>query len=339
MPIKLSLSIIIPCCNSATFIRRCLNSIFLQSHHVDHEIICIDDHSTDKTRNVIYDLIENVEYFKNYLKLYSNVSSQRGPGIARNIGIAKSTKTMLLFLDSDDLLSKNAFYHIDQYFKFQHCNADIIPFNYSITNNITLSAEVPTEKFRKDSRFFGDKEALISSYLEMKMDGSVIYTLFSRNFVLRNKIQFRDGLHEDIDFLFDAIFFSKNIALLDEIIYIKINRNDSIVNTFSNDHIKGYIAAWSHILMRIKTNQSSYTKLTLDLLLESYKVGIRGAIGVLMSNKRNQADFRFKHKLIEVIQEDMELVTLLETQNISSFNSKYDMLYLDIHKLIFNESM
>ena len=72
----------------------------------------------------------------------------------------------------------------------------------------------------------------------------------------KNKIIFKQGYFEDIYFIFKVFFYSKNKVILNKKIYCKNNRDNSIVNTLSSDHIsdafKGYISAYNFLKKRKK---------------------------------------------------------------------------------------
>ncbi len=97
------LSIIIPIYNNQNYIKNCLNSV-LEQFDYSIEIIIIDDASTDNSFEISKKFLErnNKIHKVKLIKQYKN----QGPGIARNIGIKKSTGIYLAFLDSDDILIK-----------------------------------------------------------------------------------------------------------------------------------------------------------------------------------------------------------------------------------------
>lgn len=66
------------------------------------EIIIVDDGSTDETVHVVKDISANSPVSIIYL-----YQENLGPAAARNYGIAKSSGTILAFLDSDDRWQKN----------------------------------------------------------------------------------------------------------------------------------------------------------------------------------------------------------------------------------------
>lgn len=92
-----TVSIILPCYNSARFLRQAIDSIIGQTYK-EWELIAVDDGSTDDTFEI--------------LKLYSSKlgsrmtvlrQENRGAGSARNRGIAVANGAYVAFLDSDDL--------------------------------------------------------------------------------------------------------------------------------------------------------------------------------------------------------------------------------------------
>lgn len=87
-----AVSVIIPAFNRAQYIGRAIESAIDQSFD-DHEIIVVDDGSTDETAAVVA-RYPSVRY------LYQ---ANAGIGAARNCGIQAARGRFLTFLDSDDL--------------------------------------------------------------------------------------------------------------------------------------------------------------------------------------------------------------------------------------------
>jgi len=85
-------SIIIPTYNRAEVLERALKSVLTQTYE-NHEVIVIDDGSTDNTESIISKYSSKIRYFS---KLHAGVSA------ARNLGLEKSVGTWVCFLDSDD---------------------------------------------------------------------------------------------------------------------------------------------------------------------------------------------------------------------------------------------
>lgn len=86
------ISIIIPTFNRSRLLKRALESVYLQSNS-NHEVIVVDDGSTDETAAMISSFFPQVRYF---------FQNNNGVSAARNKGIEESTGEWIAFLDSDD---------------------------------------------------------------------------------------------------------------------------------------------------------------------------------------------------------------------------------------------
>ena len=89
---KPAFSVIIPVYNGAATLARALDSVLVQSYPA-HEIIVVDDGSTDRTSIVASDYADQVHYF---------YQPNAGVSAARNAGVQIATGDWLAFLDADD---------------------------------------------------------------------------------------------------------------------------------------------------------------------------------------------------------------------------------------------
>ena len=93
--IKPTVSIIIPIYNKEKYLNNCISSIKNQSLK-DIEVICVDDGSTDNSLSTLKSYTSDDSRFK-IIK-----QENRGPGLARNVGLENATGEYVLFLDADD---------------------------------------------------------------------------------------------------------------------------------------------------------------------------------------------------------------------------------------------
>jgi len=118
----LKLSIVIPVYNAAKFVGRCIDSCINQTYK-NVEIICIDDCSTDNSKEILESFQKKDDRIK--CVFHSKNESQY---IARRNGFLKATGDYILFIDSDDMLRLDACNLIAQ--KVEKEYADIIQFGY-----------------------------------------------------------------------------------------------------------------------------------------------------------------------------------------------------------------
>ena len=113
------ISIITPFYNSEKFLEQCILSVIEQDFQ-DFELILINDGSKDNSLNIAQKFAQDKR-----IKIFSK--ENEGQGIARNFALNKAEGKIILYLDSDDWLEKNALFEIYQKFKKDDC--DIIFFN------------------------------------------------------------------------------------------------------------------------------------------------------------------------------------------------------------------
>ncbi len=90
-------SVIIPCKNRAALLRTTLDNLLGQSKP-PHQIIVVDDNSTDDFQEVVKDYSGRVLFTTN---------KGKGPGAGRNTGLELATGDYIKFFDSDDVMTLN----------------------------------------------------------------------------------------------------------------------------------------------------------------------------------------------------------------------------------------
>jgi glycosyltransferase involved in cell wall biosynthesis len=86
-------SIVIPLYDKASYIRRAIDSVLRQTHHV-FELIVVDDGSTDGGGDIVRQISDP------RVRVISQMNS--GKCVARNRGIQQTTSGLVAFLDADD---------------------------------------------------------------------------------------------------------------------------------------------------------------------------------------------------------------------------------------------
>ncbi|MEA5158943.1 glycosyltransferase family 2 protein [Lactiplantibacillus plantarum] len=213
-------SIIVPIYNVSSFLEKCVESILNQSYY-NIEIILVDDGSTDGS-----------EYMcDRYALNHSNVRvfhrPTLGPSAARNFGIDKSSGKYILFVDSDDWISKNL---IEKSLKkMKSDNADITMFDFT-----------PVRKASVDFGFIKRSfpEHAIDGYkvLELLFSGAIrpyVWTSLYKKNIFTN-IRFPENRnYEDLAIAYKLFAAANKVNFIHEKLYFYLQRDKSITHTMN----------------------------------------------------------------------------------------------------------
>src|SRR5947209_548942 len=177
-----------------------INSLICQSYK-NIEIICVNDHSTDNTIDVL-------QQFNNKIKIYS--STKKGASAARNFAFFHSVGEYVVFLDADDIVTEN---YIES--MLTHCRND--------------SAFVVVSKwgrfFKNDISTFKEDHNIIKKDLDF-YNWILGYWTFNnhttppgRVFIPRTIVNNSGGWNEDLSLNDDLDFYSRVFSLSSSIIY------------------------------------------------------------------------------------------------------------------------
>jgi len=135
-----SVSVVIPACNEAHRIIASLNMLqdFLAQTFVQHEIICVDDGSTDGTRELLDDFAQN--HPVRLIRFETN----RGKGRAIQCGMLAAAGRYRFFTDADMPYRLDAFSLAMRQFKTSRC--DIVAGDRYLPES---GQSVPSGRFRK----------------------------------------------------------------------------------------------------------------------------------------------------------------------------------------------
>lgn len=230
-------SIITPAYNAAAYIEAALRRTLSQTL-VDaaFEVIVVDDGSSDNTFAILNQLASTHSQLR-----VIRAEQNQGPGAARNLALIHACGEWLVFVDSDDHLEPDALSKLYQHINQQDKTLDLIGYNWAFADG----SKTPQRKDQQALKL--SKQSLIQEYLALHMDGSVIFTAVRHALIQKHQLKFANGYHEDVDFMFMLYWHAQSINYLDEVLYRKDNRTNSIVNSISAQHITGFLRAWRAI--------------------------------------------------------------------------------------------
>jgi poly(ribitol-phosphate) beta-N-acetylglucosaminyltransferase len=231
-------SIIIPVYNSETCLAGCLKSLAdQQAGNYEKEVLLIDDGSSDNTCEIIRQFGRE---HKGWVKSFRN-EKNIGPGLTRNVGIDNASGEWLVFLDSDDALSVGALKELAEYIEADKF-LEIVGYDWQYSAGSEIKSGAYGGRWDMNN-LLKSRDKLAQDYVSLSMDGSVIFTAMKKSFLDFYKLRFSAGIHEDVDFLFKVYYLADRRGVLERPLYFKNNRDNSIVNSISADHIKGFMRA------------------------------------------------------------------------------------------------
>lgn len=141
---KNMVSIIIPIYNAKKWIKDTIENILNQTYD-NFELILVDDCSKDGTRKILKQY-EN----KNNIKIIY-LAKNRGPGIARNIGLKSARGRYICFQDADDLWDKDKLKKQLAFMKKKGCAFSYTGFKYIKENNKLKTVHIPEKLNYKEA--------------------------------------------------------------------------------------------------------------------------------------------------------------------------------------------
>ncbi len=123
------ITVVIAAYNSEKYLLKAIDSVLQQSYE-NFELIVVDDGSTDNTRSIVQQLIDEntFEKFKYIYQAHSGISG------ARNEGIERSGKEIIVVLDSDDEYLPDTLTTIASFFK-DNPETDLMYGNINVIDN------------------------------------------------------------------------------------------------------------------------------------------------------------------------------------------------------------
>ncbi|MFM7684233.1 MAG: glycosyltransferase family 2 protein [Bacteroidota bacterium] len=210
-------SVVIPCYNQGEFLEECVNSLFNQTFP-NWECLIVDDGSSDNSRAIANNLIEQDNRIKYHYKTNGGLSS------ARNYGISHAVGEFILPLDADDFISTD------------YLELALIEIQKSINTKVVFGAVQNfgtfNERYVNDS-VFNFKKQLISNQIHCS-------GMFRKSDALKAggyDEKMKKGF-EDWEFYIRLLGNGGDAVQLKDIALNYRRKEASMLSTLSEDHLK-----------------------------------------------------------------------------------------------------
>jgi glycosyltransferase involved in cell wall biosynthesis len=215
---KALISVIIPVHNTKKYLKAAIDSIVAQKDFL-HEIIIINDGSTDGSGELLEQLYAKFDY----IKIKHTENQRQGP--ARNLGTQIATGDFIYYFDSDDILKPGLFEKFS-YVVLKYPNTEIFCFsakpfideNYSVDERVKNSiteTDIYSRKIKADCQSGEDAYNLL---FPIKSFSPLPYLyIFKKSIVDQNNIEFRSIRFEDEEFTYKLFLSAGRTIIANEI--------------------------------------------------------------------------------------------------------------------------
>lgn len=208
-------SVIVPVYNLSQYIGNTLDSIINQDFD-SFEIIVVDDGSTDNSLDIIQITLKNSN-------IPHKIIHQENGGVsaARNKGIDEVSGDYIVFVDGDDLISKN---HLSELYNGKT--------DFSLIQLVKKQGEMISD-YHKYAQDIISCEDFIKMELKMEIPFNFCQLMYKTGLIKDNNIQFKPNIvyGEDADFALRALSYGSEIAISNEPTYIYIQHTQSAIST------------------------------------------------------------------------------------------------------------
>lgn len=227
------ISVIIPVYNVEQWLPRCLDSILNQTYS-NMEILLIDDGSADHSGRICD------EYAGRDKRIRVWHTDNQGPSFARNLGIEKAEGNYLLFVDGDDILSRDHVSFLYNLLSTEH--ADL-----SVCNYVATKTDDFLESKERQRLIWTGKEALKYLLYQRYFTTGPVCKLYHRG--LFEQVRFPVGtLYEDTLTIAQVVGQAKKVVYSDAVKYGYFQRQGSTMRSAYRNETFQYVEVTSQLM-------------------------------------------------------------------------------------------
>lgn len=239
------LSIVLPIYNVEPYIERCLESLEDQDINMtDYEIICVNDGSPDKSREIVLQLMKE---FNNIILIDQE---NQGVSMARNKGLEHANGKYILFADPDDYIQKNTLGALIGLAELNY--ADMLIPGYSFVDLDGNARNIRTYEVLEENVYTGTEAYYIKHKSGKEMPDLAVGIIFNTEFLKNNQLEYFPNvvLNQDVELMVRIHCLAKSCIITNKTLYISAARKGSATrsNQFNTERVRtGFILAANNL--------------------------------------------------------------------------------------------
>lgn len=229
------ISVIVPVYNMEKYLKRCVDSILLQSFS-DFEVILVDDGSKDASG----DICDSYALSDSRIRVIHKENG--GVSVARNVALDIASGEYITFCDADDYLEKDCLETL--YTNIEEKSVDVVSYNFNVVGDVSnILSKFP--QYPQCVKIFSSAwDNILYLIFDILASGKagweVCSRMFKRSIILENNIRFCESCNnyaEDLVFVLEYTLRCSGICVLDYKGYNYFQRDNSMMH-ISGDVIK-----------------------------------------------------------------------------------------------------
>lgn len=198
------ISVVIPVYRTEAYIKACIGSLCDQTYR-DFEIVLVDDGSPDRSSVLAEEILRQTD-----VRFRIIHTENRGVSAARNTGLLAATGEWVMFIDSDDVVSKEFLAAYVQMME-QAENCDILSIGFSVCN--TASGVFDAPDISATRNYTPEEAQQVFFHREIRFLLPTL--LLRRSFLTENQILFDEAVRysEDVQFIWRCLAFNRHRVL------------------------------------------------------------------------------------------------------------------------------
>ncbi|MEV7887735.1 bifunctional glycosyltransferase/CDP-glycerol:glycerophosphate glycerophosphotransferase [Streptomyces sp. NPDC002817] len=214
-------SVIVPAYQVQAYLHECLDSVLSQSCP-DLELIAVDDCSPDACGAIVDEFAARDPRVRPV-----HLAENRGPGGARNAGLAAATGDYLVFLDGDDTLTPDALRAVADRLK-ETGDPDVLVHDHALTD---WTGEAVRDGFATQLTEEGPAPFRLEDRPGLLRLMTVAWNkVYRREFVERAGFSFPPGHYEDTSWTYPALMTAETLATLDRVcVHHRLRRQGTVL--------------------------------------------------------------------------------------------------------------
>ena len=252
------ISVIVPCYNCKSTIRRTVDSILGQTYS-DFELILVDDKSTDETLELLYEIAVSNDKVKVIEK-----EQNTGQTDTCSKGVASAEGEYILFVDSDDYVDTDLLEKVVSELGY-HQEVDMVVYG--------IQYEYPDGSVKPEKYFLGKEyytkaekeELLLPSYFTGDPQGGIVFCAHRSNKIFKREmwidnmqdIDLRLKQGEDTISSFALFLSAKSIIVIPSYYPYHLCRRDDSTTEFKYDALQQFLVVQRSLKKRILENEKN----------------------------------------------------------------------------------